>query len=108
MTKPSPRKLVGDRAIYVSRELGAPKEHGGPMLCDFGEARHGRESYDNDIQPYTYRAPEVILDVPWNSQVDIWSVAVMVSSLCIGQCQAVLRVYRFFASLCDVLANLLL
>ena len=86
LTKPSPRKIVDDRAIYVSRELGPPTEHGGPILSDFGEARYGQESYDDDdIQPYTYRAPEVILDLPWNSKVDIWSVGVMVCHASLGQ-----------------------
>jgi len=47
------------------------------VLCDFGEARLGE--YDNvDIQPYHYLAPEVILDIPWDEKVGIWSVGVMV------------------------------
>lgn len=32
----------------------------------------------DDIQPYQYRAPEVILGVPWGRKVDIWSVGVMI------------------------------
>jgi hypothetical protein len=48
------------------------------VLCDFSEAR--LEKYDNmaDVQPYQYRAPEVIFDIPWDEKVDIWSVGVMV------------------------------
>jgi serine/threonine protein kinase len=53
------------------------------VLCDFGEARLGE--YDNmaDIQPYQYRAPEVILDIPWDEKVDIWNVGVIVSTTAI-------------------------
>ena len=65
--------------IYESRGLKIPEKHGRPVLCDFGEARFGKESYDEDIQPYIYRAPDVILDIPWSYSVDIWNVGVLVS-----------------------------
>ncbi|KAJ5682377.1 protein kinase [Penicillium macrosclerotiorum] len=32
---PSPRKMIGDRVIYSSRDLGIPKVHGRPILSDF-------------------------------------------------------------------------
>jgi hypothetical protein len=54
--EPSPRKTDGDRIIHTSRELMVPKRHGSPVLCDFGQARFGEEYYDDDIQPYNYRA----------------------------------------------------
>ena len=76
---PCARKSDGERVIYVSRRLVPPiYDYGLPVLCDFGEARFG--DYDNmaDIQPYQYRAPEVIFDIPWDGKVDIWSVGVMV------------------------------
>ena len=65
--------------IYSSRSLVPPVySYGRPVLCDFSEAR--LEKYDNmaDVQPYQYRAPEVIFDIPWDEKVDIWSVGVMV------------------------------
>ena len=46
---PSPRKIDGKRVIYVSRGLKRPKEHGRPVLCDFGEARFGKDDYTDDI-----------------------------------------------------------
>lgn len=46
---------------------------GRPVLCDFGEARIG-EGDHNLIQPYPYRAPEVILEMSWDNKVDIWMV----------------------------------
>lgn len=80
ISNPSPYKLVGDRAIYHSRKLGIPKKHGRPVLSDFGEARFGSESgtYCDDVQPFMYRAPEVLLRIPWNEKIDIWNLAVMV------------------------------
>ncbi|GLB19749.1 hypothetical protein AtubIFM61612_009665 [Aspergillus tubingensis] len=74
---PSPRKIAGDREIYTSRKLRKTKQHGRPTLCDFGQARFGSSSYSGDIQPYIYRASEVILRMPWNEKVDIWNVGVL-------------------------------
>ncbi|KAE8407007.1 protein kinase [Aspergillus pseudonomiae] len=79
ISNPSPRKVVGDRVIYHSRNLGIPKKHGRPVLSDFGEARFGSESgtYCDDVQPFMYRAPEVLLRMPWNEKIDIWNLAVV-------------------------------
>jgi serine/threonine protein kinase len=77
-SNPSPRKIVGDQVIYASRKLGRTKHHGRPVLCDFGQARFGLTKYCGDIQPYIYRAPEVLLRMPWDQKVDIWNVAVVV------------------------------
>ncbi|MCJ1462040.1 hypothetical protein MMC07_000640 [Pseudocyphellaria aurata] len=78
LKSPSPRKIKGDQVIYMSRGFGRPKNPGRPVLCDFGEARWGKKTYTGDIQPYVYRAPEVILDIPWTYSVDIWNVGVMI------------------------------
>lgn len=80
LENPSPRKIDGERIIYKSRELRTPKTHGRPILCDFGEARMGSTVYHEDIQPYLYRAPEVLLRMKWDNKVDIWNVGVLVSS----------------------------
>ena len=61
---PSPRKVDGDRIIYKSRGLEITKDPGRPVITDFGEARIGQQTYDDDIQPFQYRAPEVIMDAP--------------------------------------------
>ncbi|KAJ7228639.1 putative CDK4/6 [Mycena pura] len=82
LTSPCARKVDGERVIYTSRPLvRSVYSYGRPVLCDFGEARFGE--YDNmvDIQPYQYRAPEVIFDIPWDEKVDIWSVGVMIWDL---------------------------
>lgn len=63
---------------YVSRELRMPRNWGAPVLCDFGSAVPGGTEHTEDIQPNIYRAPEVILEVPWTYSVDIWNVGCMV------------------------------
>lgn len=81
---PCPRKELDGRTIYVSRKLGMPKKLGAPVLCDFGSAVLGDEMHSEDIQPDIYRAPEVILEVPWTYRVDIWNVGCMVRRPIIG------------------------
>lgn len=80
-SNPSPRKVVGDRVIYASREFKKAKEVGQPVLCDLGQARYGSARYGGDIQPYRYRAPEILLRTTWDEKVDIWNLAVLVSRL---------------------------
>ncbi|GFF55895.1 hypothetical protein IFM58399_10185 [Aspergillus lentulus] len=75
---PCPRKGLDGRIIYVSWELRMPKECGAPVLCDFGSAVFGGIEHSEDIQPNIYRAPEVILEVPWTCSVDIWNVGCMI------------------------------
>lgn len=76
---PSPRKVVGNRVIYASRELKTTDNYGRPVLCDFGQAHFGSTHYGGDIQPYIYRAPEILLRTTWDEKVDIWNLAVLVS-----------------------------
>ena len=78
LRNPCPRKELDGRNIYVSRELGMPRQLGAPSLCDFGSAVPGDIEHSEDIQPDIYRAPEVILEAPWGYKVDIWNVGCMV------------------------------
>ncbi|GES61238.1 kinase-like protein [Aspergillus terreus] len=78
LQSPCPRKELDGRTIYVSRELRMPRNWGAPVLCDFGSAVPGGEEHTEDIQPNIYRAPEVILEVPWTYSVDIWNVGCMI------------------------------
>lgn len=79
-TSPSPCKIVEDRVIYSSRDLEIPKVHGRPVLSDFGEARlcSSLGKQWEDVQPLVYRAPEVLLRMPWNEKIDIWNIGVFV------------------------------
>jgi serine/threonine-protein kinase SRPK3 len=75
---PTLRKVFDGNTIYQSRELDFPKHYGRPVITDFGEARFGRSKYEGDIQPFQYRAPEVLFELPWNNKVDIWNVGALV------------------------------
>lgn len=77
LIKPVDRKVYDDRIIYESRGLLMPKTPSLPQLCDLGEARFGQQSYNGILQPVPFRAPEVLLDMSWNSSVDIWNLALV-------------------------------
>lgn len=70
------------RRICASGPFRKPHNHayGGPVLCDFGEARIGTEHTYVDIQPEIYRAPEVLVETSWSHSVDIWNAACLVRS----------------------------
>ena len=65
--------------MYESRDLNNTTNPGRPVLTDFGEARLREGSHTGLIQPTQYRAPEVLLGLPWDHKVDIWNVGAMVS-----------------------------
>ncbi|KAG4428341.1 hypothetical protein IFR05_016175 [Cadophora sp. M221] len=72
---PSARKQIGDTFLYISRYMlgGA-----GPLvICDFGQARIGSKQ-SGIAMPVPYRAPEVILNMEWDSVVDIWSLGLLI------------------------------
>jgi len=76
---PFPRMIRPDRTVYVSRLM--PASPGQPVICDFGEARVGPNKHTGDIMPDIMRAPEVILGMGWDAQVDIWALTITVSTL---------------------------
>lgn len=76
--EPSLRKVDGNRIIYESRQLEVPDNPGIPTLCDFGDAQFGKVEYLGEVMPDLYRAPEIVLGIPWNEKIDIWSVGLMV------------------------------
>lgn len=72
---PCARKRIGDTIIYVSQYMLGGR--GALVISDFGQARIGAEQHGNAM-PVSYRAPEVILDMPWGPAVDTWSAGLMV------------------------------
>jgi hypothetical protein len=57
-----------------------PLEFGVSVLCDLGSAVPlDGVKHREDIHPNVYRAPEIVLDIPWTYRVDIWNVRCMVS-----------------------------
>ncbi|KAL2024254.1 hypothetical protein VTK56DRAFT_9410 [Thermocarpiscus australiensis] len=78
MTHPSARKVYSNHTIYQSRMVTGDWSEDSeivpvPVLCDFGEARFGKQSYDEEVMPDLYRAPEILLGIEWNEKVDIWA-----------------------------------
>jgi len=74
---PAPRKEIDGRTIYMSRPM--PLTKGYPSLSDLSEARFGNHENTDLIMPDVYRAPEVVLDMPWSYPVDIWALGMVVS-----------------------------
>lgn len=53
---------------------------GHPILIDFGQMRLVQDRMNQDWwMSDLYRAPEVLLQLPWGYSVDLWSIGVMVS-----------------------------
>lgn len=75
---PTPFKSYDDRRIYCTRGLERPTETVFPILTDFGNAQLDSPDNIDDCQPWQYRAPEVILGIPWSYEIDIWNVGVLV------------------------------
>ena len=78
--EPAPRKEDGNRVIYKSREFNLRRDMraiGRCMITDLGMARIGVQ-HEGFIQAEIYRAPEVMLCMPWTSVADIWNIGVMV------------------------------
>ena len=78
-TEPSLRKIDGDHVIYATRQVDIPDNPSHAVLCDFGDAQFGEEKYIGEAMPDLYRAPEIVLGIPWDEKIDIWSVGLMVS-----------------------------
>ncbi|ETS73402.1 hypothetical protein PFICI_15007 [Pestalotiopsis fici W106-1] len=75
---PSPRKELPDRVIHCSHSHPMPIiAMRPPIICDFGHARIG-DRFSGTVMPRSYRAPEVIMGMEWDSKIDIWSVGVMI------------------------------
>ncbi|KAH6847722.1 kinase-like domain-containing protein [Chaetomium sp. MPI-CAGE-AT-0009] len=83
MAEPSPRKIYKDHAIYSTRVLELPPPTV-PVLCDFGEARFGSESYGEHAMPDLYRAPEILLRIEWDGKIDIWALGLVLWTLVEG------------------------
>ena len=80
---PSPQKELEGRIIYTSRKFIVSKRGtlSRLVISDFGSARilnKEKPIGKGDIQPISYRAPEVIFGADWSYSVDIWNVACLV------------------------------
>ncbi len=80
--EPSPRKIDGNRVIYASRAPDIPDEPGHPVLSDFGDAQFGDMPFVGEVMLDLYRAPEIILGIPWDEKIDIWGLGLLVGHAC--------------------------
>lgn len=55
-----------------------PLTKGAPLLCDLSEARFGTSPNVDLVMRDVYRAPEVVLGMPWSSSIDLWGFAMTV------------------------------
>ena len=54
-------------------------------LIDFGSACYSSDRLSSYIQSRSYRAPEVVLGLPYNSKIDIWSLGGVIAEMFTGQ-----------------------
>lgn len=77
---PSHPLMVGSYPVYPSRRMQIGL-NGIPILTDFGQMRDAEPMSNEWLMPDLYRAPEVLLGLPWSYPVDIWSLGAMVRAL---------------------------
>lgn len=66
--------------VYTSRShmISMLDLTGDPVLTDFGSSRSALAINDDWWMPDTHRAPEVLMGLMWDAQVDVWSIGIMV------------------------------
>ena len=76
-------------SILLPRGLNALPDEFDLHLGDFGNSIHvsdvSKYYTDFDLQTLSYRAPEVLLGVPFGYQIDMWSVGILLIEICIGK-----------------------
>ncbi|KAK1074740.1 hypothetical protein LTR74_000984 [Friedmanniomyces endolithicus] len=70
---PMPRKELPSRTVYTSKPMLFTK--GAPSLADLSEARFESPENVDLVMPDLYRAPEVVLGMPWSYPIDVWGFA---------------------------------
>ncbi|KAF2419577.1 protein kinase [Tothia fuscella] len=83
LEQPSHRKILPDRTIHMSHTM--PITGGLPIICDFGSARVGTK-HSGDVMPGQYRAPEVIMGMEWDTEIDIWALGLIIWDIAQGKC----------------------
>ncbi|KAG6834735.1 hypothetical protein H0H93_007754, partial [Arthromyces matolae] len=89
LNDPSARKILEDSIIFETRELPGSMRRwvdvkAIPIICDFGEARTGSDLHEGPVQPLPYKAPEVLLHLPWYTALDVWSFGCLMWQLVVG------------------------
>lgn len=63
------------------------------IMCDFGSAAFEDGVHAKTVSTRNYRAPEIILQVGWSVEVDLWSVGCLIMEMVTGA--------TFFSTSCD-------
>ena len=73
-------KKLGRKFLTPTTIMKPPKDYMNSdfRLADFGQARQDSDRNTDQVQAELLRAPEVVLQMNWNSKIDIWSVACVV------------------------------
>ncbi|KAJ3946659.1 uncharacterized protein N0V96_003032 [Colletotrichum fioriniae] len=80
------RELAGGKLPEnLLKGLEIPDDPGDPVISDFGDAQYGEGDFDGEVMPDLYRAPEIILGIPWDEKIDIWALGLMVWDLFEGK-----------------------
>ncbi|KAK0267986.1 hypothetical protein LTR35_015918 [Friedmanniomyces endolithicus] len=76
---PSVPVMDGNFPVYRSRNEPATARNitGIVHLNDFGSARSASASYQDWWMPDLYRAPEILMRVPWDFGVETWSIGIL-------------------------------
>ncbi|OLN81064.1 Serine/threonine-protein kinase SRPK [Colletotrichum chlorophyti] len=82
---PSAHKIQDGRITYASTGLEIPDDPGDPVISDFGDAQFGNGPFEGEFMPDLYRAPEIILGIPWDEKIDIWALGLLVWDLFEGK-----------------------
>ncbi len=76
-----PHLWYKDRGFYFSiSRLQSPQI----KVIDFGSACHERQTVYTYIQSRFYRSPEVLLGMPYNTSIDMWSLGCIAVELFLG------------------------
>lgn len=54
-------------------------------LIDFGSSLYADRRFTHLVQTRHYRAPEVVLGIPWSKEIDIWSLGCLIIELITGR-----------------------
>ena len=69
------------------------------IVIDFGSSAYSTEKRTGIINTRQYRAPEVLVDLPWDEKSDIWGVACIAMELLTGDLLFSTVLFLFYA--CD-------
>lgn len=72
------------KKVMQTVEIEIPKDTR-IRLIDFGSALYGDRQHTHLVQTRHYRAPEVILGIPWRFKIDLWSVGCIILELLTGR-----------------------